>query len=150
MYQYWKNGSIEGKYMRGKHWNPPITNIKEFIKKLKENDRAFIKQHLYKDFTTNLHFVEQTHWLKPKDHSDTIVIVYDKHKMDSKMENLLMFLNLPVKGLPLPKVNVTKVSDPHEISLSEEDEEWIKTRFKTDFDLWHLVRKHPNRFKKVF
>ena len=149
MYKYWRNGAVDGKYKRDPNWIS-VNTISEFVDKLRSNDRAFIGRYLHKDFTTNLHFVEQRHWLKPADHAKTIVVVYDKEALDAKLRELLKHLGLPPVGLPLPKVNVTKSSERVNCDMTPEDEAWVKVRFKADFDLWHLATRHPQRFKKVF
>ncbi|AUF82643.1 putative sulfotransferase [Tetraselmis virus 1] len=149
IYNYWRNGAVNGKFMRKDTWNPPCNSINEFVFLLKQNDQHFVKKFLHKDFTTRLHFVPQSHWLKSGDYSKTIVLLYDRAGLDLKIQHLLKYLNIPVLGLPLPKVNVTKTSDSVSLLLGEEEEKWVKKYYKADFDLWHLVNNHPSRFKKV-
>nr|WRJ69911.1 putative sulfotransferase [Oceanusvirus sp.] len=150
MFNYWRNGAVSGKYVRKKDWLPPCDTISEFVKRLQENDPKFVRKHLHKDFTTHLHFSEQSHWIKPGDYAKTVVVVYDRQRMDEKIRDLLRYLHLPEKGLPLPRVNVTKTSPLEASEIGPKEEEWIRRRFKKDFELWHMVNKHQSRFKKVF
>jgi thiol-disulfide isomerase/thioredoxin len=149
MFNYWRNGAVSGQYVRKRNWCPPCDTIAEFVKRLRENDPKFTRKHLHKDFTTHLHFVEQSHWIKPIDYAKSIVVIYDKLRMEEKLRELLRYMRLPGKGFPLPLVNVTKVSAAA-CEIGPEEEEWIRKRFKKDFDLWHMVNRHQSRFKKVF
>lgn len=149
IYKYWRNGATDGKYTREPDWIS-INTISDFIEKLKSNNNSFTKNFLHKDFTTNLHFSEQRYWLKPADHAKTLVIAYDKENLDEKVVELLKYIGLPRTGLPLPKVNVTKSSEKVCCEMTEKDKSWVREKFKADFQLWHLVTRHPQRFKKVF
>lgn len=149
MYQYWRNGAVDGKYKRDPGWTE-VDTISEFIAKLESKDRSFVKRYLHRDFTTDLHFAEQRHWLKPADYAKTIVVAYDKEALDEKLRELLKHLGLPPVGLPLPRVNVTRTDDGVCCEMTPRDEAWVRERFKADYDLWHLVTRHPQRFKKVF
>eukprot|EP00873_Tetraselmis_striata_P033825 jgi/Tetstr1/454089/TSEL_041008.t1 len=149
MFSYWRNGAADGRYRRDPDW-VDVDTISEFVGRLRAKDRGFERDYLHRDFTTSLHFEEQRHWLKPADHAKTIVVVYDRRGLEEKLRALLAHLGLPPVGLPLPRVNVTKTSARVDCTLSEEDRAWVRERFREDFRLWHLVTRHPHRFKKVF
>jgi hypothetical protein len=149
IYKYWRNGAEDGKYKRDPDW-VSINTISDFIAKLSRNDTGFAKKYLHRDFTTDLHFSEQRHWLKPQDYSKTIVVAYDKDGLDRKLRDLLCHLKLPPTGLPLPRVNVTKSLLGVCCAMTDRDRAWVREKFKNDFELWHLVTRHPQRFKKVF
>lgn len=150
MFKYWRNGAESGKYTRDERWNPKCESINDFIGLLERNDQGFKKKFLHRDFTTHLHFAEQTNWLKPSDYKKAIVITYDKHAMDEKMKSLLNYLNIEAKGLPLPKTNVTKHVDSIDTVIDEQHMASLKRMFAADYRLWHMVTCHPSRFKKVF
>lgn len=149
MFEYWRNGATDGKYQRKAEW-VSVNTISDFVRKLRGKDRSFERNFLHRDFTTNLHFCEQAYWLKPADYAKTTVLVYDRDRMDEKLRALLTHLGLPHRGLPLPRVNVTKTDSRVDTSMTDDDRAWVRERFRCDFELWHMVTRHPGRFKVVF
>lgn len=149
MFRYWRNGAMDGAYTRPPGW-VSVNSISDFIARLRDDDDAFRRKYLRRGFTTDLHFAEQGHWLDPSDHAKTVVIAYDKDRLDDKLGMLLDHLGLPRVGLPLPRVNVTKSCEGVSCEMTDEDRAWVEDRYEADFRLWHLVNKHPHRFKKVF
>lgn len=142
MYNYWKNGSnvykrhIDFIKKYGKY------TIKDYIKLLKNNST----RDLNHKFTWGQHYAPQTSWINKEDYINTIVIKYDEN-LDPKVHELLSYLNIDDKNIPLQKVNVSKKDN--NVVLDNDDIIFIKQRYSSDFELFDNINNNPELFKKV-
>jgi len=144
MYNYWKNGSISGNFMR------PIPflqkykqySIKDFIELLKTNS----VNDLCKGFTTIRHFKSQRLWIN-KDIYKYVIIIKYSNNLNDKIQTLIDRLSIPNKHKFLPRVNVSKKSNDEE--LDEEDLAWIRSHYADDFELWNDIHMNKDLFKAV-
>jgi hypothetical protein len=67
--------------------------------------------------------------------------------LEDKIFNLLDYLGIENKYIPLDKVNVS-IKDVNE-DLEMEDVQFIASQYKEDIELWNLIRNEPNQFKHV-
>ena len=146
IYKYWKNGSSNSQFRREKSFSSRHnkTTIKQFIKYLQSNNHSV----LVHNFTWDKHFQPQTNWINGTDIKNIIVILYCED-LNKKMSKLLKTLDLDDKMIPLPHNNksLTKSEDNYE--LDEEDIKFIRHYYKSDFDLYDILLKNPERFKAV-
>jgi len=143
MYNYWKNGSTNGLYIRDNNFIKKYGNytIKDYIKLLKTN----AVRDLNHKFTWRQHYAAQTSWIKKDYYKNAIVIKYDEN-LDTKIHELLNYLNITDKNIILNKVNVTKKD---EVILDNDDINFIKNRYNSDFELINNINNKPELFKKV-
>ena len=144
-YKYWKNGGTrfrqtpsEQKFIKNID-----TSINNYIKMIFEKSPNLNYSHyLWED-----HYKKQSYWLKPRDYSKTIVILYDKTNMKKKINTLLKKLNIPNKNKTLEKIN--KTLGDKKIKLTEKQKAKDKKINKDDFDLWYKLLHQKNLFKKI-
>ena len=95
-----------------------------------------------------VHYYPQVHWIKQDVYSNTIVITYEED-LNNKINALFDYLNIPNKNIKLEHNNVTRKKEGEEVVLDDEDIQFIKERYKDDFELWENALNHPEMFKKV-
>ena len=145
VYHYWKNGS-HGRNSR----NPEFTQkygsytIKDYIQLMKNN----LMNELVIGYMWRVHYYPQVHWIKQDVYSNTIVITYEED-LNNKINALFDYLNIPNKNIKLEHNNVTRKKEGEEVVLDDEDIQFIKERYKDDFELWENALNHPEMFKKV-
>lgn len=144
MYYYWKNGAIDTRFKRDKDFINKYNNItiKQFIELIKNKKHAI----LFKKFTWDRHFWPITNWINNTKYENIIIIKYEKN-LNEKIQTLLNTLKIPNKNILLPKVNISNRDNKEE--LDEEDKEFVKTYFKTDFELIETIETSPHLFKLV-
>jgi hypothetical protein len=143
MYKYWKYGSYTD-FIRDTEFIEKYKNytIKDFINLIK-NDQ---KEDLYVKFTWRYHFLPQTYWICDTDYKNIIIIKYCKN-LSEKIDPLLSFLGVKNQNFPVQHINVSK--DLEEIVLDDEDIEFIKTYFASDFELIQKINEQPELFRIV-
>jgi hypothetical protein len=145
MYKYWKNGSIDFNiHMRPGDFLKKYNNytIKDFINLIKKNST----KELHVAFTNKFHFATTKQWINNTPYNKIIVIKYIKN-LDIKMPYILKNLGIPDKHIPLPIANVS--SSKEDIILDEDDLNFIRRRFKDDFDLYNDVNTKKSLFRMV-
>ena len=148
MYKYWKNGSIDTIFKRDINWKKKYKNftILDFINILK-----FDKKKLYNGFTWNQHFSNTSTWINNTDYKNIIIIKYDNN-LNNKIQQLINYLKIPNKNIPLDVVNKSFIDnyDKHFIQKYDKQiDEFIKIYFKDDFILVNKINNHPELFKTV-
>jgi hypothetical protein len=146
MYKYWKNGSIDGPYIRKKEWLTKYknTSIFDFIEMLKQN-----KKELYSGFTWSQHFANTTSWIDPNINYKNLIIVKYKKDMNITIKDLLNSLNIKDKNIPLPFINVSNEKDC-EYDLDDKDvNNFINEYFISDIELIYKINNNPELFKIV-
>jgi hypothetical protein len=141
MYKYWKNGSeifIHKNYHINKFKN---VNIKTFIKMLQNNSNV-----LYNNFLKNIHYKPISYWIHDK-YKNIIIVKYCKD-LNIPFQKIINFLKIPNLNIPIPHINISK--NKEKIILDEEDLEFIKKYFKTDYELIELINTNPKIFRGVF
>ena len=143
MYKYWKNGSIDTKYKRSNTFKNKYKDhdIKKFISLIKNNSI----NDLHQDFTWDQHFHPQIRWINNTDYSNIIVIKYEKN-LNKKINQLIDYLKIPNKNIELPIKNISINLD---ISLDNDDINFIKTRFEKDYELIEKINQSSELFKKI-
>jgi mannose/fructose/N-acetylgalactosamine-specific phosphotransferase system component IIB len=146
IYKYWKNGSSNSQYKREQSFisKHDKTTIKQFISYLKQSN---VKM-LHHNFTWNQHFHPQTSWINGIDTKNMIVMIYCED-LNCKVETLLEKLDIKKVNVVLPKNNISLTKSTDNYSLDEEDINFVKTYFKSDFDMQDLITNHPENFKLV-
>jgi hypothetical protein len=145
MYKYWKNGSVDfNVHKRPEDFKKKYSNysIKDFINLIKKN----ATKDLNVAFTRSHHFYPTKHWINNTPYKKIIIIKYIKN-LDIKMPYILKNLGIPDKKIQLPIANVT--SSKEDIILDEEDLNFIRRRFKDDFELYNEVNNKKGLFKMV-
>jgi hypothetical protein len=144
MFNYWKYGSKDGPYIRSAEFLEKYQSygIKDFIQLLRT--QAF--DHLYQDFTWSQHFASISTWVNAVDYDKIIVIRYDKN-LNTKIKLLLKKLKMPNKDIILPRVNVSQKKEP--LEFDNEDMNFIKQYYDSDFILWNDVFANKELFKLV-
>ena len=157
IYNYWKNGCNAGNYgnyKRPKDFQEKYDSysIKDFIQLLKTRGDDEIYNCRFKElvvgFTWRVHFYPQVHWISPDVYSNTIVLKYEEN-LDSKIKELLHYLDIPDKNICLEREHTTIKKEGEQIILDSEDIQYIQERYKDDFVLWDNIIHHPELFKKV-
>jgi hypothetical protein len=141
MYKYWKSGS-EIFIHKNNHINKfKNVNIKTFIKILQNNSNI-----LYNHFLKNIHYQPITYWIHDR-YENIIIVKYckDLNKPFQKMINTFKIPNLNIK---IPHINVSK--NKENIVLDDEDLQFIREYFKTDYELIELINTNPQLFRGVF
>jgi hypothetical protein len=145
MYKYWKNGSVDfNVHKRSEEFLKKYNNysIKDFINLIRKNS----VRELHVTFTEKYHFALTNYWINNTPYNKIIVIKYVKN-LDMKMPQILKALGIPDKNIPLPIANVTISKE--DIILDEDDLNFIKRRFKDDFDLYNNVNNKKELFRMV-
>lgn len=146
-YHYWKNGS-HGRNSRDKTFHEKYDSftIKDFIQLQKDKK----KRELVIGFMWEVHYDPQTNWI-PKDvYSNTIVIKYvENENLNNKIIELLKYLNIENKGIPLEKSNITRKIENEKVILDDEDILFIRDRYRSDFELWNNINNNPEMFLHV-
>lgn len=137
IYKYWKQHVHK--------FYPKInTSIKYFIKLLKENSKFLLFGN--PPFLSEYHYFQQSQFIDPSVYSYSIVLIYDKEKMEKKINTLLKYLNLSKQPVSLPFKNVSKDTN---VELDEEDLQFIQQKYYNDYQLWNDLHQHPDKFLKV-
>lgn len=145
MYKYWKNGSVDFKvHKRSTEFVKKYNSytVKDFITLLKRNST----KDLLVTFTEKEHFLQTKHWINNTPYNKIIIIKYIKN-LDIKMPYILKSLGIPDKKIPLPLTNIT--SSKEDIILDDDDLDFIKRRFKDDFELYNDVNNKKELFRMV-
>ena len=125
------------------HPNYSNATIKDFIELVKNQDKGI--SYVIDEF----HIFPQSYYLQEDVYKYTIVIKYDKERMNEKFNNLFSFLGIePKEGVILEKENVSKPTN--EIQMDNQDKQFVYDFYKDDFILWDKIDKSPELFKKVF
>ena len=152
MYKYWKYGSSD--YKDHQHKRDHLEkvskySIKDFIQFVKNRDPILVTP-----FTSFTHILPQSWWIQDSDYSKTLVIYYDREKMEEKVFALLNFLEkkdiLLNKKIPFTKINVSDGNSTEKIVLDMEDQEEIFKIYKDDFELIRKVKEEYHLFQSVF
>jgi hypothetical protein len=142
MYNYWKNGATSGDFTISEEATVNKNKtIKEFIHIMKNET-----EKLNTSFTWYDHFLPQSKWIPKSTYKNVIVIVYASN-LEDKIFNLLDYLGIENKYIPLDRVNVS-IKELNE-DLEMEDVQFIASQYKEDIELWNLIRNEPNQFKHV-
>ena len=99
-------------------------------------------------FTWRVHFFKQVYWIPPECFANSIVVLYN-NDLNDKIHQLLEYIVVVDKNIPLEKSNATRKKDGEEVVISDEDMAWLKEWFKEDFILWEAAKHLPQLFKKV-
>ncbi len=145
IYQYWKNGSVDfDKHKRSEDFVKRYSkySVKDFINLIKKNST----NELYVTFTKKAHFDTTHAWINNTPYNKIIIIKYIKN-LDLKMPYILKTLGIPDKKIPLPIANVTHSKE--DVILDEDDLNFIRQRFKDDFELYNKVNNKKELFKMV-
>ena len=146
MFNYWKNGAIDTKYKRSKHFvkqNKDIT-ILDFINILKTKERQ-----LYVGFTWSAHFAQTTRWINNTNYENIIIVKY-VDDLNTKIQSLLDHLNIPNKNIKLVKNNISKIIDYDSILFDHPIvDKFINEYFKDDIELYDTIINRPELFKLV-
>jgi hypothetical protein len=144
MFNYLKNGS--NKFNRDNEFKNKYESytILDFIHLLKNN-----KKELYNGFTWNQHFDNTTAWIKNTRLNNIIIIRYTDD-LNPKIQQLINYLGIPNKNVPLSKINVSfKKKEDVEFMNHPEVNAFIQEYFKPDIQLIHLIQHNPQLFKLV-
>ena len=152
LYHYWKNGS-HGRNSRNQEFTEKYCNytISDFIAAFKRCIPAIKGNYMHElsvGFTWRVHFFKQVYWIPPEYFANSIVIRYS-NDLNDKIHQLLTYIEVEDKGIPLPKTNTTRKKEGEEAVISDEDLAWLKEWFKEDFILWEAANNLPQLFKKV-
>jgi Sulfotransferase family len=152
LYHYWKNGS-HGRNSRNQEFTEKYGNynISDFIAAFKRCIPAIKGNYMHElsvGFTWRVHFFKQVYWIPPEYFANSIVIRYS-NDLNDKIHQLLTYIEVEDKGIPLPKTNTTRKKEGEEVVISDEDLAWLKEWFKEDFILWEAANNLPQLFKKV-
>jgi hypothetical protein len=145
MYNYWKNGS-HGRNSRPQDFNDKYGNhtIKDFIQMIKDNK----SQELVIGFMWREHYKPQVAWFPQETYENAIVLIFVED-LNEKVQNLIDYLGIPNKNIPLERYNITRKKEGEVVVLDEEDKAFIREKYKDDFVIWDNVLNHPEMFKKV-
>ena len=139
IYKYWKKNYLE---IHGSNVSNDEVSIKSFISYINNNDIGKIKLTYF----WNVHLYPQTYYMDESVYKNSIVVKYNKNKMNEKMNNLINYLNIPNKNITLKPENT---GQNYELNIDDRDMEWIRHIYKNDFDLWNKLNNQPELFKKV-
>jgi hypothetical protein len=141
MFHYWKNGN--NYYIRDHNFKKKYESytILDFIKLLKEN-----KEELYIHFTWNQHFNNTTDWIKNTKFKNIIIIRYTDD-LNLKIQQLINYLDIPNKNIPLSKINVSIKKE--ENLYDTQVDNFIEEYFKNDIQLLAIIDEFPEYFKIV-
>ena len=141
MYKYWKSGS-EIFIHKTRHINDfKNIDIKTFIKMIQNNSN-----NLYNSFLHNIHYKPITHWIRDK-YENIIIVKYCKD-LNIPFQKMINVFNIPNLNIKIPHINVSK--NKEQIILDDEDLQFIKEYFKTDYELIELINTNPRLFRSVF
>jgi len=152
LYHYWKNGS-HGRNSRNQEFIDKYGNytISDFIRTFKSCVPAIKGNYMHElsvGFTWRVHFFKQVYWIPPECFANSIVILYN-HDLNEKIHQVLDYIGVEDKCIPLEKNNTTRKKNGEEVVISDEDMAWLKEWFKEDFILWEAAQHLPQLFKKV-
>jgi len=138
LYYYWKNGSEIFKEKL------PDYTISDFIYFLKIDDCALNTSRTWISF-----FKPQSEWIKEEDYKKTVILIYKKN-LNQTFDQLLNYYNIPIRN-ELSEFNVTKnKSDKLGVYLFAKNlNEFIQTKYQSDFDLYDKALNNPELFRKV-
>lgn len=145
LFRFWKRGTnihSRSDTFIEKHKN---INIKDFINMIIQKD-----DELYGLSNWQKHFSTQTTWIPKETYSSTIVIIYSRKILNEKFFNLLQDLNIDISDkskLPLTNISIKMNNDDE---LDEDDLNWIKEYYKSDFELLELIYTKKDLFKAVY
>jgi hypothetical protein len=147
MFKYWKYGAIDTRFKRNdafKKQHESFT-ILDFIYVLKNN-----KTKLYVDFTWGQHFDNTSKWIGKTDYKNIIILEYT-NDLNDKIQNLINYIGIPNKNIPLLKLNVScDFSDTDKLLIDNEDvNKFIEEYFKDDIKLLNTIKTNPQLFKMV-
>ena len=152
LYHYWKNGS-HGRNSRNQEFIDKYGKytISDFIRTFKTCIPAINGNYMHElsvGFTWRVHFFKQVYWIPPECFANSIVVLYN-NDLNDKIHQLLEYIGVVDKNIPLEKSNATRKKDGEEVVISDEDMAWLKEWFKEDFILWEAAKHLPQLFKKV-
>jgi hypothetical protein len=138
IYKYWKQHVPK--------FHPKIdTSVKHFIQMLKTDAGELLIGN--PPFLSEYHYFPQSHFIEPSVYSHSIVVLYDKHNLQQKTGKLLKYLE--ITGSQTIQMPVERVSENAEVKLDEEDRKFIREKYREDYELWEILNRQPEKFKKV-
>jgi len=146
LYHYWKNGS-HGRNSRPSEFHAKYGQftIKDFIQLMKNNQRS----ELVYGYTWREHYYPQTHWIPEETYKNAIVITYVPN-LQEKIYELLDYIQVENKNIPLGIRNQTRKKGGEEnITMDEDDIQWLSEYYPNDFGLWENANHHPEMFLHV-
>jgi len=138
------NFLINNKSSEMKESNIICNNIDDFLNLKISNDpnlELFLKKKNIKEY-----YLPQTNWIRKKEYSKTIVLIYDNN-LENKVKELLKYLNIVINDSSLKYINISKKNKKHVFKKNQI--EWLKEEFKSDFRLWDLINNNNMIFRKV-
>ena len=93
------------------------------------------------------HYFPQSNYIDPSVYSNSIVVTYDKDKLEDKVNALLKHLNISNIHNSLGQETVSQHTD---VIPDDEDLKFIKEKYKDDYALWSNLNQQPDQFLKVF
>lgn len=147
MYKYWKNGAIDGKYIRNQNWKITHKDISifDFIHLLKNDN----KKKLSHTFTWSEHFKNTSTWIDKKTHYKNIIIIKYDDDLNDKIQKLIDILGIKQKNIIVPHKNVSNnincECDLDDIYVNK----FINEYFADDIELINKIDNNPEIFKLV-
>lgn len=141
MFKYWKSGSEIFIHNNERIDKYKHINIKTFIKMIQNNSNI-----LYNNFLKNIHYKPITYWINDK-YENIIIVKYCKN-LNIPFQKMINSFNIPNLNIQIPHINVSKNNE--NIILDDEDLQFIKEYFKTDYELINLINTNPKLFRGVF
>jgi hypothetical protein len=142
MFKFWKYGSRinrRSESFLNKYKNVTVKQFIQFIK----NDK---KEHLFGGVTWDVHIKPITHWIKNTKLYNIIILKYQKN-LDNSVQKLLEIMKIPSKNVHVPYFNVSSCKE--NVILDDEDIQFIKEYYRSDYDLWEKINEHPYLFRVV-
>jgi hypothetical protein len=121
------------------------TSLKNFISLMKQNSPTLLFGN--PPVLSEYHYFKQSNYIDPSVYPYSVVLTYDKDKLESKVNALLNYLNISKKYNTLPKETVSKKTNE---TPDGDDLNFIKDRYYEDYLLWDKLNQNPGAFLKVF
>ena len=152
-FYFWRYGSKDiTQWQRPKNWPvaQSIDNPEALIQVLKSPEHPLhnhILKHIKKreKFTHKHHFLPQSLWLNNPEMKQSIIICYDKHNLNHKLQSIFETNAIDCPTTDMPDINQT--IKPHTETLSVEAMNWLKKIYQEDYQLWQTYCQ--NRPKKT-
>jgi len=142
MFKFWKYGSRVNK--RSEEFLNKYKNVtvKQYILFIKTNK----KEHLIGGVTWDVHIKPITHWIKNTKLHNIIILKYQDN-IDPSVQKLLEIMKIPSKNVNVPYFNVSSTKE--KVILDDDDIQFIKEYYSSDFDLWEKINEQPQLFRYV-
>lgn len=147
MFNYWNKGSVDrAQHKRPDGWVSEYDTIDTFISIFSKSEEEQ-EEILRSNYTWPEHFAEQSNWIRPEDYSRTIIIKYESD-LEENFNKLISYLKITPRHSIIKFNNVSKklIKDP---SFTQEQKDFIQTRYSNDFKLWDKMHSSPEEFRHV-